>query len=229
MKFFDAFPRFYETTATRLLPNRLHQRWRRIIDTNAEHLHGARVLDLASHDGRWAFAALRAGATFVQGVEARPELVAHAHDNFSAYDTPKDKYNFVVADVVDFLNSPDNGRFDVVLNLGFFYHTLKHLEVIEGSARTGARAMIIDTAIAPTDDAAIILGWDDSSDPRHAIDHLTHQHTKVPVGRVSAKALDMLLAYAGYRNREISWAACDDFSECDDYQSGARRTFLALR
>ncbi|MEQ1493561.1 MAG: hypothetical protein ABL932_23755, partial [Terricaulis sp.] len=218
MKFFDSYPRFYETTATRLLPNRLHQRWRHIIDRNKAYLAGARVLDLASHDGRWAFAALKAGAKFVVGVEARGELVAHARDNFKTYATPDSAYSFIEADVVDYLASGAVcDRFDIVLNLGFFYHTLKHLEILEGSAKTGTRTMIIDTTIAPTEEAVIALDWDDASDPRHAIDHLS-KTAKVPVGRVSPKGLEMMLGYTGYQVSEISWAACDDFSECEDYQ-----------
>lgn len=45
---------------------------------------GAKVLDLAAHDGRWSYALAQAGARRVLGIEARQELV----DGFKQF--PKD-------------------------------------------------------------------------------------------------------------------------------------------
>jgi 23S rRNA G2069 N7-methylase RlmK/C1962 C5-methylase RlmI len=118
-RFFDEYSRFYQTTGTGLEPNRLYQRWRMIIDQNRALYHGARVLDLASHDGRWSFSALKAGAQFVKGVEARAELVRRAHENFAYYGVPSSCYHFVCEDAVKFL-SENRMKFDIVLNLGFF-------------------------------------------------------------------------------------------------------------
>jgi len=71
IRFFDEYSRFYQTTGPLPKPNRFQQRWRMIIDPNGDLFQGARVLDIASHDGRWSFAALKAGAEFVEGVEGR--------------------------------------------------------------------------------------------------------------------------------------------------------------
>ena len=54
---------------------RLVQRHRLIIDPFAEQIAGARILDLAAHDGRWSYALANAGAKNVIGVEARQELL----------------------------------------------------------------------------------------------------------------------------------------------------------
>ena len=69
---FDEFPRFYETSETFAYPNRLNLRHEAIFGENKEVFEGQRVLDIASHDGRWSFAALKAGATSVVGIEGRP-------------------------------------------------------------------------------------------------------------------------------------------------------------
>src|SRR6056297_427491 len=55
---------------------RLEQRRRLIIEPFAPQIEGARVLDIAAHDGRWSYALAHAGAAEVVGVEARAELVA---------------------------------------------------------------------------------------------------------------------------------------------------------
>ena len=148
MRFFDKYAKFYETTGTLLKPNRFHQRWRIIIDDNKAAFQGARVLDLASHDGRWSFAALRAGAAYVEGVEARQELVDKARRTFQYYGISDLVYSFICQYVVKYLAARQLPAFDIVLNLGFFYHTLKHLEILENMARTRAKLFIVDTAVA---------------------------------------------------------------------------------
>ena len=72
--FFADYPRFFETSVTDTRGRRMEYRHAALIAANRERIAGLRVLDLASHDGRWSFAALQAGATRVTGIEARPEL-----------------------------------------------------------------------------------------------------------------------------------------------------------
>jgi 23S rRNA G2069 N7-methylase RlmK/C1962 C5-methylase RlmI len=76
--FFDRFNRFYSTSRTSPWPERLHARYQAIIQENLDLLRGQRVLDVASHDGRWSFAALKAGCAHVTGMEAREHLVLNA-------------------------------------------------------------------------------------------------------------------------------------------------------
>src|SRR5262245_21272680 len=91
VNFFDRHPRFYENTGTKLKPNRFVQRYQAIIHMNKEAFLGARVLDLASHDGRWSMAALDAGAQYIEGVEGRLELVARSFETFKHYEVPCEK------------------------------------------------------------------------------------------------------------------------------------------
>ncbi len=75
MHFFDQYPQFYETGITPNA-NRLRCRYDAIIKANTDILQGSRVLDVASHNGRWSAAAiLGGGAAHVVGVEPRAELV----------------------------------------------------------------------------------------------------------------------------------------------------------
>src|SRR4051794_3513629 len=90
--FFDRHPRFFETSRTAARPARLNLRHKAIVGVNRDAFDGARVLDLASHDGRWSFAALEAGAKEVIGVEARQDLVTHAHANLTYYGVDPARY-----------------------------------------------------------------------------------------------------------------------------------------
>jgi hypothetical protein len=230
MRFFDEYTRFYDTTATLLKPNRFEQRWRMIFEKNAGLLRGSRVLDLASHDGRWTFASLKAGATYVAGVEARPELVQRAVDTFAHYWINPATYSFVCQDAATYLARDRLPRFDVVLNLGFFYHTMRHLELLENMARTGAKVFIIDTAVLTMDEPIIQVRVEDVNDPRNAVDHRRTGGSMVPVGVASRSALFLMLDYVGYNCTELNWrGTIDDFSECEDYLQGDRATFVATR
>jgi hypothetical protein len=230
MRFFDEYPRFYETTATLLKPNRFEQRWRMIIEKNAQWLRHARVLDLASHDGRWSFASLKAGATYVEGVEARPELVRSAIDTFTHYEVDPATYAFCCEDAVAYLAQERLPAFDVVLNLGFFYHTMRHMELLENMARTGAKIFIIDTGVLTTAEPIIHVHAEEVADPRNAVDHRNAGVSSIPVGIVSRSALALMLDGVGYDLAELDWRdTVADFSECDEYQQGGRGTFVATR
>lgn len=104
---------------------RLNLRYEAIFGENRDIFAGASVLDLASHDGRWSLAALATGARSVVGIEARPELVKSAMENLAGYGYRADRARFVTGDVHDVLSTHDLGA-DVVLCLGFLYHTLRY-------------------------------------------------------------------------------------------------------
>ena len=76
--FFERFDRFYETSTTGTIAKaggrsqRLARRWQAIVACNAAIFRDAKVLDIASHDGRWSMAALDAGARHVIGVRRAP-------------------------------------------------------------------------------------------------------------------------------------------------------------
>ncbi len=70
-----------------------------------EQLAGKRVLEIASHDGRWSFAAVTAGASCVVGVEPRSELIDSAQANLCKDGVDPVRFQFVQADVFDFLGT----------------------------------------------------------------------------------------------------------------------------
>jgi len=153
--FFDGYPRFYETSETSPYRGRLNLRYEAIFAENRDLFEGKRVLDIASHDGRWSFAALSVGAAHVTGIEGRPELVAAAEDNMKAYDISPDRYSFRAADIFAAL-ADDDQHFDVVMCLGFLYHTLRYNELLFRIAQTGPEYVIVDTEVYPGEGTPLI-------------------------------------------------------------------------
>lgn len=247
-RFFDAYPRFFRTSQTSPWPDRLNARHEAIIAAHRDDIAGARVLDIASHDGRWTFAALMAGAAHVTGIEPRAELVTEAEASLGAYGIDGQRFRFITGDVFEHL---DGQRFDVVLCLGFFYHTLRHAELLDRIERCGARLVVIDTEVTP---AAELPPDVPSSDPRHVRgnpfglqllreavedqrmgwhDRLTRNgHTLV--ARPSRAAIRFMGEHFGYAMKEYDWPAHfqrrpGDAAAMVDYAEGWRGTYTLRR
>ena len=60
--FFDSFSAYYKTGMTGTRPDMLNNRYNALIRNNENIIKDSIILDLASHDGRWSFAALKTGA-----------------------------------------------------------------------------------------------------------------------------------------------------------------------
>ena len=101
LNFFDEYPGFYETGTTGAGAKVLNLRFHPLIGKNLDILKDATVLDIASHDGRWSFAALKNGAKKVYGIEGKKELVQNSIENMKKYGIAEERYHFVVGDIFE--------------------------------------------------------------------------------------------------------------------------------
>jgi hypothetical protein len=230
-KFFDAYPRFYETSETAPFRGRLNLRYEAIFAENSDAFDGARVLDLASHDGRWSLAALKTGAAHVVGIEGRPELVANAKANFEHYGIERTRYRFVAGDIFEQIASPQ-WRFDVVLCLGFLYHTLRYNELMFHVRRMEPRYVIIDTGVVGYEEPVVRLRAEPVADQRNAIADAYSWQGVVLSGEPSVAAVEKLLSVYDFEvERTTEWtqllAANPSAKGIYDYAHGRRITVRA--
>lgn len=188
-----------ETTVHRL--NRRHDL---LIGPFQPQIEGSRVLDLACHDGRWAYALAAAGAAHVHGVEARPELI----ERFAAF--PETDFKARVAlhcnDLFDELEAlvAQGARFDVVAVYGIFYHVMDHLRLLSLVKRLEPEIIIIDSEFIMVDNAMIQLLREEVSNPLNAVPASkgqSHTVVGVPSRRATefmAEALDMDIAWVDH-------------------------------
>jgi len=160
--FFDRFPRFADTSETgkylhgqELL--RLNARYYALIECNRDLIERASVLDLASHDGRYTFAALQNGAEHVIGIELKPRIARAAQDNMRAYGVPASKYNFIVGNMFDVIQEIRPGACDVVFCFGILYHVTDPMGLLSLIAELEPRWLILDTSITLAEGAVIEL------------------------------------------------------------------------
>jgi hypothetical protein len=248
MGFFDQYPQFYRTSATSPFPDRLNARHAAIVARNAGAIAGKRVLDIASHDGRWSFAALQAGAAHVTGIEPRGELIDNARGTFGQYGIDPSRHGFLQGDVFDRI---DGLEVDVVLCLGFYYHTIRHAELLDRIERTGARLVVIDTEVTPrSDEIAAGAGGDPRlvhgnpnlvqmlldpvDDQQMAVADSLTRNGRTLVGRPSRAAVAFMAEHFGYACDTYDWPAHfvahpGDAASMVDYAEGWRDTFYLSR
>jgi 2-polyprenyl-3-methyl-5-hydroxy-6-metoxy-1,4-benzoquinol methylase len=229
--FFDAYPRFYETSI--IGPrNRLNKRYRALIEPNREIIRGKSILDIASHDGRWSFAAHEAGASYVLGIEAREHLVKHSRENMRAYHVPEGAVEFIQGDVFEELDRLGPGRFDTIFCLGFFYHTMHHMLLLNKIGRLRPEHLVLDTCIDVDPDSIVVLQSEkvahesagavpDSGDPE-----------RILVGSPTRSALELMLSSAGFPSiKYFDWhrAGIRRWDNLIEYHQGLRISLVASR
>jgi predicted nicotinamide N-methyase len=231
--FFERFPDFYDTSETSSYAWRLNLRHEAIFAENADLFPGARVLDIASHDGRWSMAALEAGAASVVGVEARPELVESAVANLRRYGVEDSRFRFVAGDVFDVL-AAEQPEVDVVLCLGFLYHTLRHNELLTRVRQTGAHHVLVDTEVHRSAEAVVRLADEHVQRQGNAVADAFSYGDTVLTGRPTLAALDLLARTQGFTVERLSdWdGLLRDNPAADqvrDYRIGRRATVRLRR
>jgi hypothetical protein len=194
-RFYDHFSRFVETDQLGSVADRLNARYLGIIHENRDLIEGATVLDLASHDGRFSFAALQNGAARVVGIEFGADLVQKSRENMEYYNVPKDKYEFLTGDIFELIDQIEDC--DVVLCFGIFYHINSHLLLLTKIAELDPRTLIIDTNISQLEPAVIEL--------RGPVDGRPLRLGESVEGYPSRAAVDAMLSSFGWKYNYFDW------------------------
>jgi 2-polyprenyl-3-methyl-5-hydroxy-6-metoxy-1,4-benzoquinol methylase len=237
--------RFLQTSGVGRRPNRLTWRSEVLLARQAHAIKGKRVLDLASHDGRFSHVCLALGARHVTGVEGRPHLVAHAKDNLSSLGYSADQYNFLCGDVFDHLESCDLGEYDTVLCLGLFYHIVRQVELLNQVRRIEPQYLILDSTVRKPPYTRLRKLFDRqplrSLVPRYLFrtaylqfvreDYQSDANTTEESGVVAIPtpaAVEMLLDASGFDWHRIDWGSqgITDWTGLQDYRLGKRVSYV---
>ncbi len=217
-RFFDHFDSFVETSQTGSVVDRLNARYLALIHANRALIDGSSVLDLASHDGLFSFAALQNGASRVVGIEAEPGLVAMSRANMERYDIAPSRYEFICGDVFDDIETVE--PCDIVLCFGILYHVNNHMLLLTRIAESDPRAMIVDTNISQLESAVIEVRNPLGGSPPRLGGQLEGYPTKA--------ALDAMFSSFGWTHRYVDWTQSGllDRPQMDDYRTGQRVTAI---
>ncbi len=226
--FFDDYPRLAMSRRMQM-----NLRYDALIHQNRDVLEGARVLDLACSEGSYSFGALHVGAAHVLGIEGREDKVSNAYGHFEALGVAPDRYRFIAGDVFKTL-AEEKPQVDVVMCLGYIYHTLRYPELLYRIRETGAQVVIIDGEVAVTDEAVVRLIEENVDMIGNATrDEYSAEQTTLS-GRPSVVALEKMLGVYGFTvERQADWAAIfrdnpelsfPEYSQCRRVSVVGRRT-----
>lgn len=201
-------------------PSRLNHRYRRIIAPNLDLIRDKRILDIASHDGRWMAAALDAGAAHVVGVEPRENLVAESHHNLSSR-VPENRYSLIQRDIHEEIKKFSSNQFDCVFCLGFLDHTPHHIFLLSEIARI-SRSLILDTGINGSNHQDVTYRLERSDSDITVFSKEEKSWVAIP----SESFLKCSLEYYGFESHLIK---VDDAKTPLDYAQRKRITLRAVK
>jgi hypothetical protein len=177
--------------------NRMSERYEALFASNRDIFDGARVLDLASHDGRFSMAALKTGAAHVTGVEVRQSLVDKAEETFAFYGQDPETYRFVCGDVFEVLEQ-EKFDVDVVLCLGYLYHTWRYTELMYRLHNLSPRHLIVDTMVTPDTQPTLKVVREANAEDIRSAAQDAWSVDRVLVLRPSVPALQILVRNYGF-------------------------------
>ncbi len=129
-------------------PECLNARIDQLLTNNLEYIQGKRILDVGSHMGTFAYAALESGASFIQGIDTEEKMIQLGMELFQELNVAKEKYSMAVSDAIQFLENVEEGSFDTVLCLGMLYYTTEPYRLLKLMLRAAKETVIIDTFTA---------------------------------------------------------------------------------
>ena len=140
------------------------------------------------------------GATSVVGIEAQGRARGECAESLDLHAPSGSSYRFVGGEVFTVL-ARERFEVDVVLCLGFLYHTLRYNELLERIRALEPRHVLIDTSVIRAGKQPFVrLRLDRVDRQREAVfDKYSHgDHTLV--GRPSVPALRLMLDAYGFRS-----------------------------
>jgi 2-polyprenyl-3-methyl-5-hydroxy-6-metoxy-1,4-benzoquinol methylase len=227
--FFDKHKEFLQTSTTGAFINRLNCKYKAIIEYSQSFFKNSSVLDLASHDGRWTLAALSVGASHVTGIEGRKFLIENAIQNMILNNIPNQKFHFHLGDIHAIIPQLTPNQFDVIMCLGFFYHTMNHEYLISEFKRLNPQIVIFDTLISRHPNAVIELTTENSTNEAAGIKPSLISDKHIVVGKPSKLAIEMLLDQYGFTFEYVDWhkLGIQNWKYIGDYYKQNRITLVA--
>lgn len=218
---------FLQSSQTGASLDRLNFRCEILLSRNKEAIKGKRILDLASHDGRFSYACLELGARHVTGVEGRHHLVESAKKNLIDLGHKPKHFKFVQDDIFDYLHKVKPKEFDTVLCFGFFYHTIRQSELISEIRRIQTTHFLLDTLIDKDTGGKPCLVFMPES---HEIEGATIDPIDL-VAWPTKTYIELILRTYGFSFEELHWSSEEvkDWREIGDYKQSIRVSYYTKR
>ncbi len=129
-------------------PECLNARINNLLTKNQEFIQEKKVLDVGSHMGTFAYAALESGANFIEGIDTEEKMILLGKELFQELEISQEKYSMKVTNAFEFMENVEEGSFDTVLCLGMLYYTTEPYRLLKLMLRAAKETVILDTFTA---------------------------------------------------------------------------------
>ncbi len=226
-RFFDDFPRFYKTSMTGSDAEWNNRRYKVLIDGCLHVIVGRHVFDFGSHDGRWAFAALTAGAEHVTCIEPEPDLLEATEQNFREYGIDPRRYTLVNCGAMDFLQQCDSYA-ETAFLFGMLTLISEQPVLFRLLRDRGIKNVIIDTHIVPGETRTVFQLFRAAVQRGNAITPDRTHHNGWMMGLTpSLTALTSMLEHFEWQSTILDWTELQQHPDMNDYAIGRRVSILA--
>lgn len=200
--------------------NRMNNRAERIFGIDPAIMEGARILDIGARHGFWSWAAHRLGALETLGIEGRKESADRGDRLMAGLN-----HRFLIGNAFDVMpRLAELGyRFDVILNLGFYYHIYDHYGMLKLMDAFKPEIIVIDSEIDDLDAPVVRIRQEKTWNPNNAISEFEGQQFSA-VGNASRGAIEMLADCFNYDVTWCDWSNLSNTAECADYVERRRFT-----
>ena len=202
--------------------NRMNNRAARIFSFDPRLIQGARVLDLGARHGFWSWAAHQRGAAYTLGIEGRAKSAAHGERLMRSFN-----HDFIIGNAFDVMPGlvEKNQTFDVILNLGFYYHIYDHYGMLKLMDALQPKIIVIDSEIDDLDEPVVRIRKEKTWEPNNAIPEKEGQRFSA-VGNPSRGTINMIAECFDYKVTWCDWTGLVDTTDCDDYVKRQRFTCI---
>ena len=126
----------------------LNGRIENLLWNQREAIEGQNILDIGSHMGTFAYAALEMGAKHVHCIDTDDQLIAQGKELFELHGAEKSRYCFETAEAGGFMKQLNEGAYDTILCFGLLYYCPDPLGLIRKMVRVVKQNILIDTFTA---------------------------------------------------------------------------------
>jgi 2-polyprenyl-3-methyl-5-hydroxy-6-metoxy-1,4-benzoquinol methylase len=202
--------------------SRMNNRAKKIFSFDPALILNAQVLDIGARFGFWSWAAHQKGAAETVGIEGRKESADRGDKLMSGLN-----HRFMIGNAFDVMpRLADEGQtFDVILNLGFYYHIYDHYGMLKMMDAFRPEIIVIDSEIDDLDEPVVRVRREKTWEPNNAIAEVEGQQYSA-VGNASRGTIDLLAKCFNYKTHWCDWSDLSTDEGCKDY--AARRRFTCL-
>lgn len=210
---------------------RLRWRGKVLIEKSSIAIKDKSVLDLRCQNGQFVYAALQAGAKYVEGIEKQHELVEIARENLATYyggNAENNRYRINEGSLLRVLRTIKPNTFDTVFCFGIMNKLINNAGLMQQIARINPTYLMIDVNVSEASEPVMEFDAADNEDSgtKNEEDIKTDGRN---VSLPSRSAIELILRTYKFKFEYIDWnkAGIVDWTGLEEYQNGQRVSIIA--